>query len=720
MATTRAIAARKSERRVTHIAAPSEGAEEPPLAPGIFLAALRDELRTFAEDALRKELEDVIPRALREELVSLRQEILAALRENRQLAETMPPAQVSEAQDDDGTSTIDSTAWVTKRRVNPFFYKLRPSLTGSLGNWLFERPNRRQSNVAYQELTRVVENDDASLRGDSEEEDVERKGSSMEQGPSQRRSLRRTEPTEPLLPRSSSGPRRSSVREAPRRKNSMKESADERKRGEERRRSEVAAGPGGDSAAHFAAAPGAAGLQLSLEASDATGASRAEEKKSTERLTLMEKVKRKKTLFTLLVDTVYFEYVSFVWLLLNMISIGIQTEYMATSLSQQPPQLFGVLDHVFAVVFSIELVLRISAFGQDFFCGEGCFLNIFDLVIIVAQVFEELFVFCQEFLYPWGGGNELRFLRFFRFLRILRLTRVLASIGDLRTLMVSIGSSMKSLVWVIILLGMLTFAVGVLVTQIVTAHMVQYGEDIPEEMETLRKYYGSVGRSMLSLFEAVTEGIHWGEVMEPLVVDCSPWLLVVFLLYIAFTLFALLNVVTGLFVEAAINAAEEDKKQVLAQQMCNLFIDLDRDSSGAITWEEFEINLQNPQMMEYLKVIDLDPDEAAQLFNLLDEDGSGEIDAEELVSGCLRLHGNAKALELAAFMQEFRKFTKRFNQHARHVELRLLGQAPRLTALTASAPMHDSWPIPVTEAERSGHEQRTPCSTPVRLLTSKP
>merc|ERR1712087_135832 len=111
-------------------------------------------------------------------------------------------------------------------------------------------------------------------------------------------------------------------------------------------------------------------------------------------------------------------------------------------------------------------------------------------------------------------------------------------------------------------------------------------------------------------------------------------------------------------------------------------MDLDDDGSGTVTWDEFAHHLGNPQMVEYLKAIDLDPHEAQKLFMLLDADESGGIDAEELVSGCLRLHGNAKALELAAFMHEFNEFTRRWTAHAIRVE-RHMGVRPAAESVSS-------------------------------------
>jgi len=63
--------------------------------------------------------------------------------------------------------------------------------------------------------------------------------------------------------------------------------------------------------------------------------------------------------------------------------------------------------------------------------------------------------------------------------------------------------------------------------------------------------------------------------------------------------------------------------------------------------------MNNPQMVAFLRGIDLIPQDVQILFEILDTHSTGEIDAETLVSGCLRLHGNAKAFDLACLMEEF-------------------------------------------------------------------
>ena len=43
------------------------------------------------------------------------------------------------------------------------------------------------------------------------------------------------------------------------------------------------------------------------------------------------------------------------------------------------------------------------------------------------------------------------------------------------------------------------------------------------------------------------------------------------------------------------------------------------------------------------------------LFHMLDASHEGHIQADEFLNGCLRLDGPAKAIDLAAFMEESRK-----------------------------------------------------------------
>jgi len=159
------------------------------------------------------------------------------------------------------------------------------------------------------------------------------------------------------------------------------------------------------------------------------------------------------------------------------------------------------------------------------------------------------------------------------------------------------------------------------------------------------------------MFEVITGGVSWDEVMHPILKDISPAMGIVLLFYITFCLFAMLNIVTGVFVETALRKAREDKDTYTANHICELFFN-DEDNEDEICWETFKKKLDSTDMQEYFRSINVDPSEAHSLFRLLDMNDNNALDASELVNGCLRLRGEAKALELSLLMFETSRMNK--------------------------------------------------------------
>jgi hypothetical protein len=91
----------------------------------------------------------------------------------------------------------------------------------------------------------------------------------------------------------------------------------------------------------------------------------------------------------------------------------------------------------------------------------------------------------------------------------------------------------------------------------------------------LEVYFGSLSRTMLSLFQCITSGLDWEIVAQPLWDDVSPVHAVLFSLYIAFAVLALLNVITGVFVESALLHAKADKDRTSSSwAMCASFSEM--------------------------------------------------------------------------------------------------------------------------------------------------
>merc|ERR1711904_37206 len=75
--------------------------------------------------------------------------------------------------------------------------------------------------------------------------------------------------------------------------------------------------------------------------------------------------------------------------------------------------------------------------------------------------------------------------------------------------------------------------------------------------ETLEKSYGSLSRCMLTLFQCVSGGMDWDNASRPLS-DVGPILVIIFLGFICFVYFAVLNVMTAVFCQSALEHSMND------------------------------------------------------------------------------------------------------------------------------------------------------------------
>lgn len=368
-----------------------------------------------------------------------------------------------------------------------------------------------------------------------------------------------------------------------------------------------------------------------------------------------------------------FDYTIGGLILLNAALLGFETDWQARNWPKDKPPYFEIANTALCGCFTVEIVMRLYVHGSSYFSMAGWAWNVFDLTMVALQLLEEFarlwFFYELRSRLVWHYQFVvLRVMRIFRIVRVLRLVHVLHVVGELRMLLVSVAGSVRSLFWTVLVLLLLTYVFGLYLTQLVVDYRMNHPEE-HEGQEELLKYYGDLARTMLSLYQTISDGIHWHEVMDPLALHCSQWIAPLFAFYIAFALFAFMNVITGVFVESAMRTAEEDKRRLLINQMKYLFEGADVDNSGTISWPEFQSLLERPELQTYLKAIDLHQEEARELFHLLDCDGQGEIDAVDFVNGCLRLHGSAKAIDFAAFLHEYRWLSLKLMDHVTYAEM---------------------------------------------------
>merc|ERR1719512_555299 len=105
----------------------------------------------------------------------------------------------------------------------------------------------------------------------------------------------------------------------------------------------------------------------------------------------------------------------------------------------------------------------------------------------------------------------------------------------------------------------------------------------------------------------------------------------------------------------------------IADNLMELFAELDDDESGTITQEEFTMFLGDTRVAGYMDALKIDTSDAARLFKLLDSDGSDQILIEEFIEGCMKLQGQAKSMDLHSLIYETRRMETKIDRLLRTV-----------------------------------------------------
>jgi len=318
-----------------------------------------------------------------------------------------------------------------------------------------------------------------------------------------------------------------------------------------------------------------------------------------------------------------------------------------------------------------ELALRLYVHRVGFLIKrEAAVLwNWFDLAVVLVQLLQDAITLLAVTSSSAVDVSSMRLLRVLRVLKVLRIVRIVPLFAELRRIVSSIMGSFKSLGWTMALLFLMMYIVGIFFVQLITDHLVEReGEGLTERELVMRKYFGSLPDAWMSLWKAISGGIDWDILAEPLEKDVGSLLGWAFAAYIAFALLALMNVVTGVFVQTALQSAQQEEDSFLTDQIIALLSSTDavslprKDGRALVTMNDIQSRLRDPRFEKDWKAINVTQDEAEYIFELLDVTRCGEILVDDFVAACIRLHGGAKSIDVLTMMQENRHNSRRLEE----------------------------------------------------------
>jgi len=232
-------------------------------------------------------------------------------------------------------------------------------------------------------------------------------------------------------------------------------------------------------------------------------------------------------------------------------------------------------------------------------------------------------------------------------------------------MILAIVKSIVPFVLAVLILLEVIFVISVVIANGVAEYVIFSGDDISDD---IRIYLGSMSMTILSLFMSISGGIDWWTLGD-ILLHISTAYLFLFLFFILFTVLAVLNVVTGIFVKEAQEMASKDHHVQLQQEfdenrqlltnLKEIFNLMDEGGTGCVSLGDFVRILDQEAVRLRFAQVGLDIQDATTFFRILDQNDSEELSIEEFVMGCMRFKGRANRMDLEVMLMDTKKLMRK-------------------------------------------------------------
>lgn len=351
---------------------------------------------------------------------------------------------------------------------------------------------------------------------------------------------------------------------------------------------------------------------------------------------------------------------------------------------------------VFAVFFLLEMLWRLKTDGcnEHFLTGKDVLWNLFDCVVTLSTIGSVIFEYARHTHNGRNVGGLVRALRLIRLSRLIRMLHM-KSVKELHLIVQGLLGGVRTMFWAVLLLAFTVYLVAIALTMAVGKHC--QDQTIADD-----NLFASVPRSMFTVFRCLF-GDCTSSAGTPIVYKLSELYGLTFVLpYVAvimFVTFGLFNLIFAIYVESTLAEAKsiEERDRTaryresvriarLTKQLLKMFSDAEEkhgtpirralslrpvqcrsldtqyEDSGPgsnfmpslkISKELFLVVIQDPEVQKILNELDL-PAERANLFDILDANGSGTIGALELLEGILKVRGQPRQSDIVGCLLAIR------------------------------------------------------------------
>lgn len=366
-------------------------------------------------------------------------------------------------------------------------------------------------------------------------------------------------------------------------------------------------------------------------------------------------------------------------IILNTLFLGLRIHYVmgdvlsAIKKGQRPHEeypTFLITSTLFFYFFVIEMALRVLAEQKEFVCGSAKYWNLFEVVCLASMCVMQFPQEWTEHLLGLGNFAALRVMRLLRIFRAARAVRLFAHFKQLRLMLFSIFSCLVSMFWAILLLLLIIFLFALYLEDISATWLLETMTDTSIKTKEVRKSletdWNGMGAAMVSLIYSISGGISWGELAFPfwsVHIGCG----IAYMGFVVLTIFGLLNVLVGVFVQEAEALSKWDqdyvtdiadfftKRKKKDKQISRLFSRLDTARMGAVSLQDLHRSLEEEKIQSKFEELGVNVAQVQVLLKVIDVDGNGQITREEFTQGLSKLHSRANATDVAVSLIEEQK-----------------------------------------------------------------
>jgi len=274
--------------------------------------------------------------------------------------------------------------------------------------------------------------------------------------------------------------------------------------------------------------------------------------------------------------------------------------------------------------------------------------------------------------------TNVSFVRIVRIVRVVRAVRIIRTMGyfkELRILLNTIAASCLAVCWGMVLLLIVQLMAAILLCQTLHDFIVDDTEDLSTRQWVNRKY-GDGAKALWTVFEMTFSG-GWPGFVTPIVEGVSPLYAFIFIPYVVVVVFAVIRIVSALFLKETLAQASQEAEQMVRDRMKDventlnnlnaLFQAADTSGDGHLNLEELTALVSHERVKLLLGKLGVDAGDSEALFHVLDDDNSGHVPREEFISGIKKVKGEARSMDLIPVANHTKQILKQLESLERHL-----------------------------------------------------